>query len=379
MIPLSRKELITALAKLLTTVDSAKMIVDFTKIEKVNIDFSGNSMAMWNKIINEADKHRGGRKEVLEMVNSEYRDDKIISRALKELQDIESFDDIPTEYVPTVDIGIIPFGNAIANINKDSFGEIRRVDCNRSKQIKHYYSKNTTNCTITFIVGEDNDMPNSFAERISLQTLENSQNIDNSSNNCWVYRKPNGNSRIDEIPFDIQPNLQTSQNVFAAKMETLFQNLNFDNLSEYFTSSTYKNVVISINYNYTVGDDILSSFTKWLYQKFSTVTETTIEIFIVLTESMSIDNIMDNLQQIQSEVDPKSIVLVNTNNTVSKSDIATWKRQINLEPYAQEDFLEDLKNSKVSADAIQDFENREMLSMRNMEQFQNKLYDAFYK
>ena len=374
MIQVALKELRKALATLYSDEDSVRAFVDFgcTSIQSETIDFKGSAIAMWSKVLTEAMKHSNGISEIVNSANEEYPDNEIIQSACAE--GVESFsvkEDEKEKY--------IPFRNILKRINKDNFGEIKRVDCNRSAQVKQYYKSMDNSCTITYSIGTNKDKPNSFAERIMLQTIEDSKDIDSGKNNCWLYRQPNGDFRVDEIPFDIRPNLDLSKNLFCKKMESLLEGLNMDNAKEYFAHQNYKNFSIAINFNYSLGDEILEPFTEWIYETFSGIDETNFQIFFVLTGVQNVNTLLSNINHIIKSLDSVPIIPIQVINPVKDKDIQDWKGLNNLDSYTRDEFITDLNYLNVPEEDINEFKSTKKISMQIMELFQNSLYDAFHK
>ena len=361
------KELRKALAELYSDEDSIRTFIDFgcTTIKSVAIDFRGSALVMWAKVLTEAMKHSNGITEIITNANEEYPDNKLIQDACI----------IGVEYDAVIkEQEYVPFKNILKHINKEKFGEIRRVDCNRSEQVKQYYKSKDDSFSITYSIGTIKDKPNSFAERIMLEILNDSK-----KDTSWLYRKPNGDKRIDEIPFEVRPTLELSQNLFCKQMELLFEGLNMDEVKEYFAHQNYKRFSLSLNFDYSLGDEILEPFTEWIYTTFSGIKETSFQFFFILTGFQSLDLLQTHIDSIIKSLDNVPIIPIRVINPVQEVHIQNWKRKINLDSYTEEEFISDLNYLKIPEEKINEFKKTKEISMQVMEIFQNNLYDSVIK
>lgn len=373
MFKVTKIELRDTLATLFREKEDAKPVIEFTSLDMGWIDFSGAPKKMWHNILTVASESENGITDIIKNALSEYEDNQILQSALKngvilERKKVEKKD----EYVP--------FKNILKYINKDNFGEIKRVDCNRSEQMIEYYDKSKDkSCTITYSIGKIKDKPNSFAERIILKTLEYSKNIDSGEHNCWQYRKPNGDERVDEIPFEICPDLELSKKLFSKKLESLFEGLNMDNAKEYFAHQNYRILSLSINFDYSIGHKILELFTAWMYNTFTGIEKTKFQIFFILTDLQSVEKVVSHINQIVKSLDSVTIIPIQVTDPIKDTDIDSWKEKINLDLYSQEEFVTDLNIINVPKEDIDALLNTKKISMQGMEIFQYNLFDAFIK
>ncbi|MDF1696870.1 MAG: effector-associated domain EAD1-containing protein [Saprospiraceae bacterium] len=371
MVEITMIELRDTLAYLYDEKEGAKATVEFSSLDTGWINFDTSPKAMWDNILMEAMKHEAGVAKILENVISDYPDNEVVQSAMKY--------GIEYNKSGTKKEKKGPFEEIIKLINKDSFGEIRRVDCNRSEQIKTYYKGMDPSCTITYAIGKSKDMPHSFAERIMLQTLEYSKDIDSGKHNCWLYRKPDGDRRVDEIPFDILPNIELSKKQFCKRMESLFEGLNMDKAKEYFARHQFRNFAFSIKYNYGLGDEMLEDFTAWIHETFSGIEETSFQIFFIVLGFRDIEKVEKHMEEIKKSLGSVPIIPLKIFDPVFDIDIDAWKGQVNLGSYSDHDFINHLSFLKIPEEEIAGFKETKKLTMQSMEKFQSTLYDAFIK
>jgi hypothetical protein len=269
------------------------------------------------------------------------------------------------------------FQNIISAIDPENFGEIRRVDCNRSKQLENYYTHLDESCSIVYIVGNNVDKPSSFIERLILSSVEDSIGAGHEEHNCWIYRNPQDDFRISNIPTTLRPALRTSQQNFSKRMESYFNELDMDNAKDYFAGKNYRTISIFIKFNYSSLRTILGPFTAWIHEKLSDIPNTFFQICFELNGFGSVDDLDKHIEEITNKLKSVSIIPIKVMNPVTATDIKAWISQNNISAYTIEDFISDIEFLNVDSKYITEFKSTNNLSMLAMETFQENLYSAY--
>lgn len=352
------------LARLFPQEERARMIVDFAEISKNNIDFSGSSNSIWYSIISEAQKHKNTLSSLLKCALEEYPTNDILLAALPSAQNKKTNK---------------PFADFLKNLNHEKLGEISRVNCNRNNALKEYYKYSFSKCNITYVVGTSMDNPNNFVERIILEHLGPTSDQTGKQSTIWSYRNRRGDNRIDEIPFSLSANIDISLNNFKREIENSFSGINVDHIDQYFQMHQFRDVFISINYNYDLGNEILMEFTKEVYAIFNKKTETNFHVFFIMTNVTESKKLIEQHALIKKTLSVEQLFVIEAVSPAEEKDILSWKSLIGLNSYTVNNFIEDLELLKIPIEEISNYKGSKKLRMKYMEIFQNQLYDSFHK
>lgn len=360
------KEVVSEFAELFKTRDRASYILNFADKDLTLYDLSGSPKMMWFRIMQEAKSSAGGIMSILKIALEEYPDNVL----LKSL--------VSTESDTVIEKSYIPFNNFLKNLNQDALGEISRVNCNRNSALKAYHSASFSKCNISFVVGASTDNPHNFVERIILENQGPTSNQSGKQSSIWSYRNTSGDNRIDEIPFILSANFDISLNNFKSSIEKSFSGINIDQIDQYFQTHQYKDVYISINYDYDLGNEILQDFTNEIYSIFNKKTETAFHIFFIMGSVIESQKVITHINQIKNSLNIENLIAVEAVSPALDKDIHSWKSRVGLDTYTIINFIEDLTQFKIPIEEINNYKDTKQIKMQYMEIFQQQLYDFYH-
>lgn len=354
-------------------VNTVTTIAELSGLTMGEIDFSGPAINFWLAILKQAAKE----KKLKELrANIEYDSSEL--DAYFKRYDIDAATDGKTE--PADQASYIPFSTIINNISPEQMAEVKRVDCNRSNARRAYYETYDDDCTIAVLLGKSDQNVFSLAERVMLERIDYTQSESDNENSIWVNRNSK-NNRIDELIFKIRPTLALTKRIFLECLNRKFEIFNEQKELKFSTLENYKTVSISLDYAYKDGSRFINEFISWLYDFFSKINTVQFRIYLLLTgiPDQQVQTISEQLKSKLANKADKSVLLLHLNDTASLDDINLWKGECNVSYADDNDFYKDLDAAGVRGEILENYKQKNSLSMKHFECYQNALYDKVHK